>query len=325
MSSYPQFPETQAQQPQHFVAQRRPSVVQATAPYQIPQKAFNHHHYNQQQYHTGGGPILSSYKHFNHTQPSVQQDYSSSLPLLSRDFVVRRISEGETGRLKEELKCEACGKGYKHISSLAKHLWEHTPEWNVTKKLLISKHQQVQLLELASILCSMTEPPLTPKTSPSRHPSDSPVQFDNLEPSSTLNSSHSPTPFETANTNNNQHSNHNNNSNGIKFRQNSISHYPPSTAHNHQSLEFTQHTTYLDIKNDNGNESQFYQRKHSISDMPIPSQSHKNSVSTLTSERTLKKPEDYNDANDENDDDEDKSSSKSSERDEDVGVFGAMD
>lgn len=72
--------------------------------------------------------------------------------------MVRRISEGETGRLKEELKCEACGKGYKHISSLAKHLWEHTPEWNVTKKLLISKHQQVQLLEAASILVGMNEP-----------------------------------------------------------------------------------------------------------------------------------------------------------------------
>jgi type II secretory pathway pseudopilin PulG len=77
--------------------------------------------------------------------------------VLSRKMVARRISEGESGRLKEELKCEACGKGYKHISSLAKHLWEHTPEWNVTSKLLISKHQQVQLLEAASILVSMNE------------------------------------------------------------------------------------------------------------------------------------------------------------------------
>jgi hypothetical protein len=78
-------------------------------------------------------------------------------PLLSREFVARRFSEGESGRLKEELKCQSCGKGYKHISSLAKHLWEHTPEWNVTSKLLISKHQQVQLLEAASILVSMNE------------------------------------------------------------------------------------------------------------------------------------------------------------------------
>lgn len=100
-------------------------------------------------------------------------------PQLSRKFVARRISEGETGRLKEELKCQACGKGYKHVSSLAKHLWEHTPEWNVTNKLLISKHQQVQLLEAASILVSMNEEDseegedddLSDKTSSSETPS----------------------------------------------------------------------------------------------------------------------------------------------------------
>jgi hypothetical protein len=33
--------------------------------------------------------------------------------------------------------------------------WEHTPEWQITSKLLISKHQQVQLLEAASVLVSM--------------------------------------------------------------------------------------------------------------------------------------------------------------------------
>ncbi|KAL9056844.1 MAG: hypothetical protein Q9162_002715 [Coniocarpon cinnabarinum] len=33
--------------------------------------------------------------------------------------------------------------------------WEHTPEWSLTSKLLISKHQQVQLLEAASVLMSM--------------------------------------------------------------------------------------------------------------------------------------------------------------------------
>ena len=87
---------------------------------------------------------------------NIQRD-ANGFPILSRDFVVRRISEGETGRLKEELKCEACGKGYKHITSLAKHLWEHTAEWQTTKKLLISKHQQAQLLEAASILCSIGE------------------------------------------------------------------------------------------------------------------------------------------------------------------------
>lgn len=34
--------------------------------------------------------------------------------------------------------------------------WEHTPQWSYTSKLLISKHQQVQLLEAASVLVNMT-------------------------------------------------------------------------------------------------------------------------------------------------------------------------
>lgn len=35
--------------------------------------------------------------------------------------------------------------------------WEHDPAWAITSKLLISKHQQVQLLEAASVLVTMTE------------------------------------------------------------------------------------------------------------------------------------------------------------------------
>ncbi len=55
--------------------------------------------------------------------------------------------------------------------------WEHTPEWNVTSKLLISKHQQVQLLEAASVLIGMNQDVSTPdaaKTSDSDQSSDSP-------------------------------------------------------------------------------------------------------------------------------------------------------
>ncbi|TID21221.1 hypothetical protein CANINC_003501 [Pichia inconspicua] len=103
--------------------------------------------------------------------PNAPRD-ANGYPILSRDFVVRRISEGETGRLKEDIKCEACGKGYKHITSLAKHLWEHTAEWQSTKKLLISKHQQAQLLEAASILCSFTEKESQPHTHIESHTTD---------------------------------------------------------------------------------------------------------------------------------------------------------
>jgi hypothetical protein len=38
--------------------------------------------------------------------------------------------------------------------------WEHTPEWQYTSKLLISKHQQVQLLEAASVLVAMNVDPV---------------------------------------------------------------------------------------------------------------------------------------------------------------------
>ncbi|KAF2860802.1 hypothetical protein K470DRAFT_264196 [Piedraia hortae CBS 480.64] len=72
----------------------------------------------------------------------------------------RRASEGNRmGRRDKagELKCEHCGKAYKHGSCLSKHLWEHTPQWQLTSKLLISKHQQVQLLEAASVLVAMNQ------------------------------------------------------------------------------------------------------------------------------------------------------------------------
>ncbi|KAI9787337.1 MAG: hypothetical protein M1835_002804 [Candelina submexicana] len=98
---------------------------------------------------------------------------------------VRRASEGAhlvKGNSKREsggeLRCEKCGKGYKHSSCLTKHLWEHTPEWSYTSKLLISKHQQVQLLEAASVLVAMnqeTTEPADPTKVDSDHSSASPA------------------------------------------------------------------------------------------------------------------------------------------------------
>ncbi|KAI4273096.1 MAG: hypothetical protein LQ337_004859 [Flavoplaca oasis] len=88
------------------------------------------------------------------------------------------LSKGEGKRASGELRCEKCGKGYKHSSCLTKHLWEHTPEWSYTSKLLISKHQQVQLLEAASVLVGMNQddpiPPDTAKTIESDQSSASP-------------------------------------------------------------------------------------------------------------------------------------------------------
>lgn len=58
--------------------------------------------------------------------------------------------------------------------------WEHDPAWQYTSKLLISKHQQVQLLEAASVLFNMnaeiTSPnPETSQADPSEVSSGSPA------------------------------------------------------------------------------------------------------------------------------------------------------
>ncbi|KAL3964716.1 hypothetical protein ACCO45_001720 [Purpureocillium lilacinum] len=109
---------------------------------------------------------------------------------------IRRASDGQplakeskkSNRV--EVRCEKCGKGYKHSSCLTKHLLEGRrngcgmgayPEWSYTSKLLISKHQQVQLLEAASVLVAMngkestTTPPDSAKDSASEPDSASPA------------------------------------------------------------------------------------------------------------------------------------------------------
>ncbi|GBE84278.1 hypothetical protein BKA93DRAFT_802345 [Sparassis latifolia] len=53
-------------------------------------------------------------------------------------------------------KCESCSKVYRHPSCLIKHRWEHSPHWREASKFLLSKHQQVQLLEAAAILSHLS-------------------------------------------------------------------------------------------------------------------------------------------------------------------------
>ncbi|GLA59383.1 hypothetical protein AtubIFM56815_007613 [Aspergillus tubingensis] len=108
------------------------------------------------------------------TSPSQANDGSSTGPTnadannpnpkpVSTKNRNRRASEGshlvkgEGKRAMADLRCDRCGKGYKHGSCLSKHMWEHDPAWAITSKLLISKHQQVQLLEAASVLVTMTQ------------------------------------------------------------------------------------------------------------------------------------------------------------------------
>ncbi|KAH6912916.1 hypothetical protein BKA70DRAFT_1531541 [Coprinopsis sp. MPI-PUGE-AT-0042] len=67
------------------------------------------------------------------------------------------IPTGRSGRKRgADYKCETCSKIYKHPSCLIKHRWEHTPHWREASKFVLSKHQQVQLLEAAAILSHMS-------------------------------------------------------------------------------------------------------------------------------------------------------------------------
>jgi len=114
-------------------------------------------------------------------ESAIDDDQNDDMDEDEEDFKqsrMRRASEGQH-LMKEgkkssgsDLKCDKCGKGYKHSSCLSKHLWEHTPEWSYTSKLLISKHQQVQLLEAASVLVTMNQDGPTPPESAKDFQSD---------------------------------------------------------------------------------------------------------------------------------------------------------
>ncbi|KAG0361912.1 hypothetical protein BG005_007099 [Podila minutissima] len=54
-------------------------------------------------------------------------------------------------------KCMDCGKVYKHPNCLWKHRWEHSTYWKSATKFLLSKHQQVRMMEAAAILLGMDE------------------------------------------------------------------------------------------------------------------------------------------------------------------------
>ncbi|KAF9205727.1 hypothetical protein BGZ59_000313 [Podila verticillata] len=54
-------------------------------------------------------------------------------------------------------KCMDCGKVYKHPNCLWKHRWEHSTYWKSATKFLLSKHQQVRMMEAAAILLGIDE------------------------------------------------------------------------------------------------------------------------------------------------------------------------
>ncbi|KAF9121653.1 hypothetical protein BG015_005771, partial [Linnemannia schmuckeri] len=65
--------------------------------------------------------------------------------------------QGQDGDQADVHKCMDCGKVYKHPNCLWKHRWLHSQYWKSATKFLLSKHQQVQLMEAAAILLGMDE------------------------------------------------------------------------------------------------------------------------------------------------------------------------
>lgn len=64
----------------------------------------------------------------------------------------KKVTKGAKVKKRTIFQCESCSKVYRHPSCLVKHRWEHSPHWREASKFLLSKHQQVQLLEAATIL-----------------------------------------------------------------------------------------------------------------------------------------------------------------------------
>jgi hypothetical protein len=92
------------------------------------------------------------------TPPSLGSSFGhlSLEPALSQSVPNhRRRRSSVSSSLNHQFQCPTCGKRYKHPNCLSKHKWEHHDGWKTTSKLAISKHQQVQLLEAASILVGL--------------------------------------------------------------------------------------------------------------------------------------------------------------------------
>ncbi|KAF8584663.1 hypothetical protein K439DRAFT_1633374 [Ramaria rubella] len=85
--------------------------------------------------------------------PPGQGPLSKSVPLDGTKEETLQSGARKKGTI---FRCESCSKVYRHPSCLVKHRWEHSPHWREASKFLLSKHQQVQLLEAAAILSHLS-------------------------------------------------------------------------------------------------------------------------------------------------------------------------
>ena len=84
-------------------------------------------------------------------QPSAEDE--SMEPTAAGAIAISKPGLGKKRGI--DYRCESCAKVYRHPNCLNKHRWEHTRQWREASKFVLSKHQQVQLLEAATILSYM--------------------------------------------------------------------------------------------------------------------------------------------------------------------------
>ncbi|QRV93253.1 C2H2 zinc finger [Ceratobasidium sp. AG-Ba] len=98
--------------------------------------------------------VVAPMKHGAAPGPSVGDlPVASGLPASIPTETDGPANGSANGKKKGQIfKCETCSKVYRHPNCLVKHRWEHSPHWREASKFLLSKHQQVQMLEAAAIL-----------------------------------------------------------------------------------------------------------------------------------------------------------------------------
>ena len=83
------------------------------------------------------------------THPSGHQSFNGILSVGALESLPPPTSAILGSKKKGTIfRCESCSKVYRHPSCLVKHRWEHTAHWKESSRFLLSKHQQVQLLEV---------------------------------------------------------------------------------------------------------------------------------------------------------------------------------
>ncbi|KAF9404330.1 hypothetical protein BGZ94_004246 [Podila epigama] len=150
-SGHARTPSQQIHPPPHFVPVGEPLVQ----PVQPPSPKIEHSaHFRQ-----------SSVPGHPHPQPQASLPLQEILvhPQAPTEIVPSAEADEEPSELGQDPeeganKCGHCGKAYKHLNCLWKHRWEHSIYWKMSAtKFMLSKHQQVQMMEAAAILLGMDE------------------------------------------------------------------------------------------------------------------------------------------------------------------------